>query len=399
MRSCGCQNDFWHPIHNSSAPRAVSTQTTTHRQYQTFNALRGVAALAGVVFHLAQVRLEPAIVPGAYLAVDFFCLLSGFVLAVAYEQALQGRLSLGAFFVKRLIRLYPLALLGAALGLAVLLLKWWTTPAKVDPLPQILVSGVLNGLMLPTFFGGAISRFGTFPGNGPLWTLSFELVANLAWAWVGVRMRTAALAVVTVISGAILIVVVTSFHTANLGFDDKTFLGGLARESFSFPLGVIIYRLRHRLSVGHIPYAPLLLGAALCAIFLCPWGARANGVPWRDLVCITTLLPIIVILGIGHSGTSRLGSALGTLSYPIYALHYPLLEIASALHQTALRHVNVQVLAGSAFALIIGSATLATRCYDEPVRRWLSQKVRSMRADSDRGLSASELINRWPPHS
>lgn len=345
------------------------------KRYDTLDALRGVAALAVVVFHLNLVRLEPSLLPGAYLAVDFFFILSGFVLAAAYEQALEAQLSLRAFFLKRLVRLYPMAFLGAALGLAVLLVKWWTTPVKVDPLPQILISGFFNGLMLPTFFGGTASRLETFPGNGPLWTLFFEMMANLVWAWVGVRLRTTALAVITAIAGACLIVLVITFHTGNLGFDSKSFLGGLARVSFGFPLGVIIYRRRDLLSAGHIPYPRFLLGAALCILFAWPWGAQGYGVPWRDLISITVLLPLIVILGTGRSGSSRLGSFLGELSYPVYVVHFPLLAVASGLHQTVLRHFNVQVLAASAFAVAVAAATLAMHYYDRPVRKWLVRKV------------------------
>src|ERR1700712_1409072 len=87
------------------------------RRYHTLDALRGLAAIAVVGFHISQVKLEPVLVPYGYLAVDFFFVLSGAVVAHAYEKQLRAGLSWQAFFVKRVIRLYPLALLGTALGL------------------------------------------------------------------------------------------------------------------------------------------------------------------------------------------------------------------------------------------------------------------------------------------
>ena len=110
----------------------------TRRRYETLDALRGLAALAVVVFHLGQVRLAPDLVPHGYLAVDFFFVLSGFVVAHAYEEALRGSLSFRSFALRRAIRLYPLAILGATAGLALLILKWHFFPEKVDPLPRIL---------------------------------------------------------------------------------------------------------------------------------------------------------------------------------------------------------------------------------------------------------------------
>src|ERR1700730_18632705 len=141
------------------------------KRYEALDALRGVAALSVLAFHLGQVKLEPGLVPHGYLAVDFFFVLSGFVVAHAYEAALRDKLTWRAFAVKRLIRLYPLALLGALAGTAVLLLKWRIFREKADPLSTILASSVLNAFLLPNLFGGVASKSELFPGNGPLWSL------------------------------------------------------------------------------------------------------------------------------------------------------------------------------------------------------------------------------------
>jgi peptidoglycan/LPS O-acetylase OafA/YrhL len=338
------------------------------RRYETLDALRGVAALAVVVFHLGQYRLAPQIVPNGLLAVDFFFVLSGFVVAHAYEAALLDWLSPWAFFVKRVIRLYPLALLGAAAGMVVLLLKWHSVPDKVDGLPQILLSGLFNGLMLPTFFGGDVSRHELFPGNGPLWSLFFEMLINVLWACFGVRMRTGTIVAVTLVSGAALMMAGVHFQTLNIGFDIATFWGGLARVCFGFPLGVLIFRLHDRFRIPSISMGSLILGLALIAVFISP---ADRGVPLWGFVSVLIVLPAIVVLGVGQHSSGRIGALLGALSYPVYVLHFPVLLIASGLHNTALSWLNVHVLASASVLIALLLSWVSLRLYDEPVRRAL----------------------------
>jgi len=341
------------------------------KRFETLDALRGVAALAVVLFHFGEVKLSPALVPHGYLAVDFFFVLSGFVVAYAYETELLGQLSWRAFFVRRMIRLYPLACLGAMMGLAVLLMKWHSYPGKVDPLPRILLSGMLNGLLLPTFFGGNPSHHKIFPGNGPLWTLFFELVINLLWACFGPRMKTWGLIVVTLVSAFVLTLLAAHFHTANIGFDIQTFWGGMARVSFGFTLGVVIHRFQGAYHVPARATLPPILGLALLAAFAYP--GTPHSVPVWDLACIFVLLPAVVIIGTAQGSAGRAGRILGELSYPIYVLHFPILLLMSGLHQSVLRKVGLLPLDVFTFTLILILASLANAFYDKPLRALLSR--------------------------
>ncbi len=342
--------------------------------------------MAVVLFHLNSVKLEPPLVPHGYLAVDFFFVLSGFVVAYAYEAALQTSLTLYAFLVKRLIRLYPLALLGAMMGFVILLLKWRFFPDKVDPLPLVLLSGLFNGLLLPTFFGGVTSRHEIFPTNGPLWTLFFEAVANLLWAWIGVRLRSATLLAIALVSWGALAVFACDRHTLNIGFEISSISAGLARVCFGFPVGVVIYRMRAWLRVPAWRGGPVILALALLAVLASPVNAAETGIPWWDLLSVLVFLPLIVVLGTGQGPAGRFGVLLGALSYPVYVLHFPMLLVASGLYQTALRGWNPQVLVGCSLAAICVFALAALRFYDEPLRRRLSQLTRK-RAQRQAALS------------
>jgi peptidoglycan/LPS O-acetylase OafA/YrhL len=95
-----------------------NNQLGTKPHYQIVDGLRGVAAIIVVLFHLAEPlassRLNNVVNHG-YLAVDFFFLLSGFVIGYAYDDR-WDKLTIGGFLRRRFERLQPLVVLGMTLG-------------------------------------------------------------------------------------------------------------------------------------------------------------------------------------------------------------------------------------------------------------------------------------------
>src|SRR5262245_14845562 len=83
---------------------------------ETLDAMRGVAAIVVVTFHLGS--LLPGATTEGYLAVDFFFALSGYVLARTYDARLEHGMESLDFIRRRIIRLYPLYLIGFSLGAA-----------------------------------------------------------------------------------------------------------------------------------------------------------------------------------------------------------------------------------------------------------------------------------------
>ena len=87
-------------------------------RYEILDGLRGVAALMVVTFHLFETYSSgPAhqIINHGYLAVDFFFVLSGFVIGYAYDDR-WNRMTLGTFFKRRLTRLHPMVIAGTLIG-------------------------------------------------------------------------------------------------------------------------------------------------------------------------------------------------------------------------------------------------------------------------------------------
>jgi peptidoglycan/LPS O-acetylase OafA/YrhL len=352
------------------------------KRYETLDALRGVAALSVVVYHLHAFNVTPDLLPSAQLAVDFFFVLSGFVVAHAYGEARLGRMSWLDFASRRLTRLMPLAMLGAAVGLAVLLLKWRLFPGAGPPLGNILAAGVLNLFLLPSFLGSTVYEHGIFPGDGPLWSLFFELVVNLVWGWIGVRRTTRQLAVFVGLSGLVMVGLALLHGSTHMGDGPRTFWGGLARASFGFTLGALLYRLRARLAAPARRWAPLACAAALAVAFAGPaWLVHNPGeaLAW-DLAWMLVALPAVVVAAAGQEGAGWLSRLLGELSYPVYVLHWPCLVVLTGLRQKFFPSVDSLVFTVIAIALVSLLGWLTLKLYDEPVRRWLSGRLARRRA-------------------
>ena len=143
--------------------------------FHLLDGLRGIAALI-VMFRHTGYFWGGWTIPQSYLAVDLFFVLSGVVVANAYEARLRAGLAPARFALLRLIRLYPLYLLGSLIGLVpvVAALLGLAPSSLASPLPLVLLAAAL---LLPL-----VSDPNLFPLNTPAWSLFFEMLANLAYA-------------------------------------------------------------------------------------------------------------------------------------------------------------------------------------------------------------------------
>ncbi|HTZ70262.1 MAG TPA: acyltransferase [Acetobacteraceae bacterium] len=297
------------------------------RHYGTLDGLRGVAAIAVVGYHIDDfLGFRPE---SAYLAVDLFFVLSGFVLAHAYDRELGSRLSAASFFQKRVIRLFPLYLAGSAITAAAAAVAVFVShDAHRWTANELLIAVLAASIMMPSFVNANI-----FPLNTPSWSLFFEFLANVAY---GGRLWQGRCLVWAVPAGAAigLLAEVTACGSVDRGaiWGDPwwtTFVWGGARVAYSFPVGLLLYRYHTAIRLPPLPVAILafVLAALLCAS---PSGtSRAI----FDLTFVLIVSPVIVVLGCQSEPSSRRQAALcaflGSISYPIYALHQPITNIAS----------------------------------------------------------------------
>lgn len=308
----------------------------TRHRYASLDAMRGLAAFAVVVYHLQR-----PYAPSAYVAVDFFFVLSGFVIARAYGEKLASGMTVLAFMKARYLRLYPLFLIGSFYGLVQLLSHWQSSGASRTDLLASLIS---TAFMLPSpsfMTRSAADLWPLYPLNGPAWSLFWELLANLIFAFVLFRLRTRSLAAIAAASLIMLLCSVFMHKSLDLGWEWRSVDGGLARVFFSFTIGMIIYRLRSFHGIGRTvnSYFAILPIVAVFGLLFLPTDSLKFALPFCILIS-----PIIVFAGTMLEVPlrfQRLCIFLGYLSYPIYMCHRGFTEIYGHL----LRNVQISPVA------------------------------------------------------
>ena len=310
------------------------------------DALRAVAAAGVVVMHIHAIWPEfPDLAGYAYLAVDFFFTLSGFVMARTYEVRLRAGYGGYRFFRARVKRLWPVMAVGAVLALP---FAWRDHPDLVT----FLAIAVPNMLLLPTF--AVVEIFGL---NLPAWSIFFELFANAMHGLVLARIRTGWLALLNLLLLIVLAVCARYYGSLDLGSLQGNVLGGLARVAFTYTLGILLWRLFG--DRAPLPVPPLLALLAMPVLFSLP--AWYGPLSWRlDLAFVVAGCPLILWGGLRMRGFRRVAGAAGALSFPLYAVHYPLLLGAEALRLLPLAGLAVALAGGAAVAWLFAGVDLSS---------------------------------------
>ena len=364
---------------------SAASEVISRRQYQTLDGLRGVAALGIVILHTPHF-FDHWHLPYSFLAVDLFFVLSGFVLAASYEAKLQSGMTVMQFFRIRLLRLYPLYLLGSMLGVPVALMamKYGGNGLSVEWSQGLFWSSLpLSLLMLPTPMTGTDGVL--YPFNPVLWTIFFEIGVNLLYALLARHLRDGRrLLALVIVSAAALVTYGLGVERPDGGPTWGTFTGGLCRMMFSFFCGVLICRFR-RTETIHSSLVAVSLLASLLVLF---------AIPHTNVTALGTILfifPALVQMGASiepERGLARVFRLLGASSYAVYALHKPLYQILLGFLMVA-SPVKLQSLApgiGIGYLLLVFVVCVwIDRFYDIPVRQLLGTWQRRRTASGTAG--------------
>jgi peptidoglycan/LPS O-acetylase OafA/YrhL len=379
-----------------------STFSDSKPHYLILDGLRGVAALIVILYHVFEC-FDWSPVPHGYLAVDFFFVLSGFVIGYAYDdrwksnvlssddKVERGGLTIWSFFKRRLIRLHPMVVMGAVIGAICFLIqgsvRWDGTHMGIG---TVMLAMLLSMFMIPLMPQSSVDVRGNgemFSLNGPNWSLFFEYIGNILYALLLRRLSTRWLAAVAILSGCLLTAI--ALHDGYLGVGwtmaDHGFWSGLIRMLFPYSIGMLMARVFKPMKIRHafwrcgciivvVAILPLLIGE------MKPW---MNGL--YDALSIIVIFPLLVWMGASelHVGefTTRVSRFLGNLSYPLYAIHYPLMYLyyahigfngdlvpISKLHDVWPETILLPI---ACFFL----AWMCYRFYDWPARKWLTKKL------------------------
>src|SRR6185312_7353610 len=119
--------------------------------FQVLDGLRGIAALAVVVFHFMEwiyTNASKNFIGHGFLAVDFFFCLSGFVIGYAYDERFKN-IGIKQFFKRRLIRLQPMVVFGSVIGLLAFLFDPFTDYQHQYSITKIVLIFLCSLLMIP----------------------------------------------------------------------------------------------------------------------------------------------------------------------------------------------------------------------------------------------------------
>lgn len=359
------------------------------KHYEILDGLRGVAAILVVVFHILEAHNGGSrfaqIINHGYLAVDFFFLLSGFVVAYAYDDR-WTKMSQWEFYKRRLIRLQPMVIMGMIIGA----IFYYFQASNLFPMIagmevwKVIVTMVIGFTLLPIPPSLEIRGWGEMhPLNGPAWSLFFEYIANILYALVFRKFSNKVLGIFVFIFAAMLVNYTVFGPNGDViggwSLNLQQMNVGFTRLLYPFFAGVLLSRLGKLI---HLKGAFWICSILIVVIFSIPRIGDENTLWMNGLYesfAIILLFPLIVAIGaageIKNTLSIKICKALGDISYPIYIIHYPLIYWYTAWvidNKVAIKDgymIGIGVLVSS-----IVIAILCLKFYDEPVRNWLQNK-------------------------
>lgn len=372
-------------------------------RYEILDGLRGVAAMIVVAFHLFETYsagIPYQILNHGYLAVDFFFVLSGFVIGYAYDDR-WNKMTLGDFFKRRLIRLHPMLIMGTLVGLMFFLLGGGHPDfAAVNTTPwwMILLVCVWGFTLIPLPASMDIRGWGEFnPLNGATWSLLWEYLANILYALFIRHFSKLVLAIFVGLSAVLTVILCMDIDVFGVlearSYAAYTVVGGwsltpdqlqigLTRLLYPFFAGLLLSRMGKVIRLKNGFWWCSLLVTLLLVVPRIGGDNPANF--WMnglyEAVCILIAFPLIVAMGAGSSIKGKRSTAvckfLGEISYPLYVTHYPLIYMQmswAATHKDLPTSTHI-LFACCVFVLAIFIAYASLKVYDEPVREWLKKK-------------------------
>lgn len=357
------------------------------REIKALTSLRGFAAMAVVLQHFSATAQWhstgwiPSLVPHGYMAVDFFFVLSGFIMSYTYLAGFEslGMKAYGPFLWKRVARIFPLGIAVTAIILfAGGIASFWDKPWMF-----------INGAAMQNGLGTAVlinllhlqGFFNSYSLNDPSWSISVELAAYVLFPgliylifkaprWVGVAY--------VAVGAYILFRIATTGPVIGLGTRWMPY--DLSRCLVEFGFGMIVYRAfsgpsRLR-AVGRDGWTWLI--SAACVSF---FALRT------DLLAAFSFPFVVLAYALNRGAPSRLLSSripyfLGTISFSIYLVHHmfrlPEMMLVQYFHPGKLSPAEAIVFALLGSLSVLPFATLAYYGVERPGRTALNSMVRKL---------------------
>ncbi|MBW7838705.1 MAG: acyltransferase [Chitinophagaceae bacterium] len=376
---------------NTQISKSAFADSKPH--YEILDGLRGIAAITVVIFHIfeafATSHLDQKVNHG-YLAVDFFFILSGFVVGYAYDDR-WGKMHIKDFLKRRLIRLHPMVLMGSVIGGLMFYTQAtdaWNDVSGVS-FGALLFATVLGALLIPAPPGVEVRGLGEmFPLNGPSWSLFFEYIGNILYALFLRKLPTKILALV-VLAGGISLARFAIWGPlgdicAGFSLTGVEFTAGISRLVFSFSAGLLLYRIFKPVKIKGSFWIGTITLVLLLSLPRIGGADHLWMIGLYETLCTIIIFPLLVYLGASEQNISKqltnLCKFLGNISYPLYMVHYPFIYLYYAWVKN--NNLTFSESIWGAAGVVVGSFVLAYLClklYDIPLRRYLTKRFLKVR--------------------
>jgi peptidoglycan/LPS O-acetylase OafA/YrhL len=326
------------------------TSGRLHGYRPDIDGLRGISVVAVIAFHAF-----PDWVPGGFIGVDVFFVISGFLISgIIFDEMRSGAFRLRSFYARRIRRIFPALVLVLT---ATVLLGWWILlPQDMLHLgKQMLSSAAFAANFCFWFQSGYFSPDAHGFPLLHLWSLGVEEQFYIVWPLVILLLRRKP----DRVFAAILIIAALSFLLNILSIDrhEADFYSPLTR-AWELMLGAaaawIMRRYPQPLSDREIEAIRIVgLAAILSAALVLNSRMRYPG--WLALV--PTAGSVLLVLSPDRGGaTSYLMArgpivSIGRISYPLYLWHWPLLVLAEAFKFSTLTELERLLVVAVSFAL------------------------------------------------
>lgn len=362
-----------------------STFIDSKKHLLILDALRGIAAVMVVTMHTFELfckgNYHNLFINHGYLAVDFFFMLSGYVMAHAYDDR-WDKMTVLDFCKRRLIRLHPLIILGMTLGAIFFFFQASSVFPKIadTTVLQLIFTMLIGFTLIPIPTSMDIRGWNEMhPLNGPAWSLFFEYVANILHVFILRRLPKLILSILVLLAAGALIHLVLTKPSGDLiggwSLEPEQLKIGFTRLLFPYMAGML---LRRAVKLGSNKNT--FITSAILLIVALSFPRVGGDEVWInglfEAFIIIFVFPAIIYLGaIGSvSGTAsqKACTFLGNISYPLYITHFPFICMYYAWMDNNKITNEVGIPVG--ILLIAGVIALAyvyLNFYDMPIRKWL----------------------------